>query len=66
MTGGFLWGTGVFLSSFCAHKLWLLYLTYGVIGGTGLGMGYIVPIAVLVKWFPERRVLEILIACAPP
>jgi MFS transporter, OFA family, oxalate/formate antiporter len=52
---GLLWGGGVFLSSFSAHKLWLLYLGYGVIGGTGLGMGYIVPIAVLVKWFPERR-----------
>jgi len=52
---GLLWGGGVFLSSFAAHKLWLLYLGYGIIGGTGLGMGYIVPIAVLVKWFPERR-----------
>ncbi|HEV2446953.1 MAG TPA: OFA family MFS transporter, partial [Candidatus Sulfopaludibacter sp.] len=44
-----------FLASFSAHNLWWLYLTYGVIGGTGLGMGYIVPIAVLVKWFPEHR-----------
>ena len=52
---GLLWGGGVFLSSFSAHKLWLLYLGYGIIGGAGLGMGYIVPIAVLVKWFPERR-----------
>jgi OFA family oxalate/formate antiporter-like MFS transporter len=32
-----------------------LYLTYGVIGGIGLGFGYIVPVAVLVKWFPDRR-----------
>ena len=55
MTGGLLWGAGVFLASFSAHKLWWLYLTYGVIGGTGLGMGYIVPISVLVKWFPDRR-----------
>jgi OFA family oxalate/formate antiporter-like MFS transporter len=55
MTGGFLWGTGVFLASFSAYKLWWLYLTYGVIGGIGLGLGYIVPIAILVKWFPERR-----------
>ena len=55
MTAGLLWGGGVFLASFTAHKLWLLYLTYGVIGGLGLGMGYVVPIAVLVKWFPERR-----------
>jgi len=55
MFAGLLWGGGVFLASFSAHKLWWLYLTYGIIGGTGLGMGYIVPIAVLVKWFPERR-----------
>jgi MFS transporter, OFA family, oxalate/formate antiporter len=55
MFAGLLWGGGVFLASFSAHKLWWLYLTYGVIGGAGLGMGYIVPLAVLVKWFPERR-----------
>ena len=55
MTAGLLWGGGVFLATFSAHKLWWLYLTYGVIGGIGLGMGYVVPIAVLVKWFPERR-----------
>src|SRR5271163_4106354 len=55
LTGGFLYGLGVFLASFSADKLWWLYLTYGVIGGIGLGFGYIVPIAVLVKWFPDRR-----------
>lgn len=55
MTAGLFWGGGVFLASFSAHKLWWLYLTYGVIGGIGLGMGYVVPIAVLVKWFPDRR-----------
>ncbi len=54
-TAAFLYGLGVFLASFSAHKLWWLYLSYGVIGGTGLGFGYIVPIAVLVKWFPDRR-----------
>jgi MFS transporter, OFA family, oxalate/formate antiporter len=64
VVAGLLWGGGVFLASFTAHKLWLLYLTYGVIGGTGLGMGYIVPIAVLVKWFPERRGLITGIAVA--
>src|SRR5579871_707945 len=55
MVAGLLWGGGVFLATFAGHKLWWLYLTYGLIGGFGLGMGYIVPIAVLVKWFPERR-----------
>src|ERR1700674_3782291 len=55
MTGGALYGAGVFLASFSNHKLWWLYLSYGVIGGIGLGLGYIVPVAVLVKWFPDRR-----------
>src|ERR1700748_2490906 len=55
LTGGTLYGLGVFLASFSAYKLWWLYLSYGVIGGVGLGFGYIVPVAVLVKWFPDRR-----------
>ena len=55
MTAALLWGGGVFLTSFAEHRLWWLYVTYGVVGGTGLGMGYIVPIATLVKWFPEHR-----------
>ncbi len=55
MVAGLLWGGGVFLASFAGHRLWWLYLTYGLLGGTGLGIGYIVPVAVLVKWFPERR-----------
>ena len=55
VTGGFLYGLGVFLASFSDHRLWWLYLTYGVIGGTGAGLSYIVPVAVLVKWFPDRR-----------
>ena len=54
LTGGVLYGLGVFLASF-SHDLWWLYLSYGVIGGIGLGLGYIVPVAVLVKWFPDRR-----------
>ena len=55
MTGGILYGSGVFLASFSGPQVWWLYLTYGVIGGIGLGFGYIVPVAVLVKWFPDRR-----------
>ena len=54
ITGGILYGGGVFLASF-SHGLWWLYLSYGVLGGIGLGFGYIVPIAVLLKWFPDRR-----------
>jgi OFA family oxalate/formate antiporter-like MFS transporter len=55
LTGGLLYGLGVFLASFSDHRLWWLYLSYGVIGGTGVGLSYIVPVAVLVKWFPDRR-----------
>ena len=36
------------------HQLWLVYLGYGVVGGVGLGMGYISPVATLIKWFPDR------------
>ena len=55
LTGGFLYGLGVFLASFSDHKIWWLYLSYGFIGGIGLGLCYIVPVAVLVKWFPDKR-----------
>ena len=55
IAGGVLYGLGVFLASFSNHGLWVLYLTYGLIGGTGIGFGYIVPVATLVKWFPDKR-----------
>ncbi len=54
MTAAILYGAGTILAGF-ATTLPMLYLTYGVIAGAGLGLGYIVPIAVLVKWFPDRR-----------
>src|SRR6202051_3389033 len=55
ITSGFLYGGGIFLASFADSGLPWLYLSYGLIGGIGLGFGYIVPVAVLVKWFPDRR-----------
>ena len=49
--GGFLVAAlGVFL-----HQLWLIWLGMGLIGGIGLGLGYISPVSTLVKWFPDRR-----------
>ncbi len=36
------------------HNLWLIYLGYGVLGGCGLGIGYISPVSTLIKWFPDR------------
>ena len=36
------------------HNLWLIYLGYGLLGGIGLGLGYIAPVSTLVKWFPDR------------
>jgi MFS transporter, OFA family, oxalate/formate antiporter len=55
IAGGVLYGLGVFLASFSDRGLWVLYLTYGLIGGMGIGFGYIVPVATLVKWFPDKR-----------
>jgi OFA family oxalate/formate antiporter-like MFS transporter len=55
LVGGVLYGLGVLLASFSANRLWWLYLSFGFIGGIGLGLAYIVPVAVLVKWFPDRR-----------
>ena len=54
VTAGLLYGTGVFLSGL-APNLAALYLTHGVLGGIGLGLGYIVPLAVLIDWFPDKR-----------
>lgn len=49
--GGFLIGAAGILT----HQLWMVYLGYGVIGGCGLGLGYVSPVSTLIKWFPDRR-----------
>ena len=36
------------------HQIWIVYLGYGVVGGIGLGLGYISPVSTLIKWFPDR------------
>ena len=49
-------GAGFFIASagVSTHQLGLLYLGYGVVGGVGLGLGYISPVSTLIKWFPDR------------
>jgi MFS family permease len=51
------WCGGLFISSYGvhAHQLWIMWLGSGMIGGIGLGLGYISPVSTLVKWFPDRR-----------
>ncbi len=51
------WGGGYLVGSagIMTHQLWLLYLGYGVIGGCGLGLGYVSPVSTLIRWFPDRR-----------
>lgn len=52
-----LWGGGYLVGSMgiLTHQLWLLYFGYGVLGGCGLGLGYVSPVSTLIKWFPDRR-----------
>jgi len=57
VTAAFLWGGGFLIGSLgvATHQIWLLYLGYGVLGGCGLGLGYVSPVSTLIKWFPDRR-----------
>jgi OFA family oxalate/formate antiporter-like MFS transporter len=55
ITAGLLYGAGVILAGLSSSSVVLLYLTYGLLAGIGIGLGYIVPIATLVKWFPDKR-----------
>ncbi len=51
------WGSGFLIAALGVHLhlLWLILLGYGVVGGCGLGLGYITPVSTLIKWFPDRR-----------
>ena len=51
------YGLGVFLTGIAIsnQQLWLLYLAYGVIGGLGLGAGYVTPVSTIIRWFPDKR-----------
>jgi OFA family oxalate/formate antiporter-like MFS transporter len=55
--GVVLYGIGVLLGGVAlnAGNIWILYIGYGVIGGMGNGLAYVVPIATLIRWFPDRR-----------
>jgi MFS transporter, OFA family, oxalate/formate antiporter len=57
LTGIVVYSVGVTLASFTreSDQLWIMLLTYGVLGGFGLGVAYIVPPALLSKWFPDKR-----------
>jgi MFS family permease len=57
VVAAFCWGGGYIVGGLgiLTHQLWLLYLGYGVIGGCGLGMGYVSPVSTLIRWFPDRR-----------
>jgi MFS family permease len=55
-TAALCWAGGFFLSAIGVylHNIWVIYLGYGVLGGFGLGIGYISPVSTLIKWFPDR------------
>lgn len=57
LAGGVVYSLGVLLAGFAGGRdqYWLLVLGYGVIAGFGLGLAYIVPVAMLQKWFPDKR-----------
>jgi len=57
VVAAFCWCGGLVLGALgvYTHQLWLMWLGSGVIGGVGLGIGYISPVSTLVKWFPDRR-----------
>ena len=57
VVAAFCWGGGFLISALgiYLHQIWMLWLGSGVIGGCGLGLGYISPVSTLIKWFPDRR-----------
>ncbi|MFT3990584.1 MAG: MFS transporter [Luteolibacter sp.] len=57
LAGGILFSLGHFMAAAALSKglLWLLLLGYGVVGGTGLGLAYVVPVATAAKWFPDKK-----------
>ncbi|HTH64844.1 MAG TPA: OFA family MFS transporter [Gemmatimonadales bacterium] len=57
VVAAFCWGGGFLVGALGVHlhSIWLLYFGIGIIGGCGLGLGYISPVSTLIRWFPDRR-----------
>ncbi len=53
--GAVVLGAGYLLASYSTESITMMYLSYGVIGGIGLGLGYVCPLAAAVKWFPDKK-----------
>src|SRR3954469_23658551 len=65
-TAGVIYGLGYLLAAYFTsrHSLAGLYASYGIVGGIGMGMGYITPVATITKWFPDKRGLMTGVAVA--
>src|SRR4030042_6757527 len=55
ITGGLVLGAGYFLAGLAGNNFWGILLGVGLLGGAGIGLGYVCPIAALVKWFPDKK-----------
>lgn len=55
MTGGLVLGAGYLLGGVAGHSFWGILLGVGLLGGAGIGLGYVCPLAALVKWFPDKK-----------
>ncbi len=62
--GGLIYGASYLIAAYSTENIAMMYLSYGVIGGIGLGLGYVCPLAAVVKWFPDKRGLVSGIAVA--
>ena len=55
LTGGVVLGVGYTLASFTGTNYWAMFVLIGIVGGAGIGLGYVCPIAACVKWFPDMK-----------
>jgi len=55
IAGGLLLGGGYVLGGLFGHSFWIQLLSIGIVGGAGIGLAYVVPISVCVKWFPDKK-----------